>query len=225
MEGLGSGLRGHCSSSGRAATDLPAQNHSTWGSIRYLFGIQSLLKIWSHEFTGTIPLCADDWHYRAEGHDSIVAGYHGDEPLLKGKILRLAKQCSIQRFEETCAGHPAVAYNEFVSTLVGEYLGMPAIAWLAGTSVPPPPPLLVLRWSRVGLNLQTGPDPEPLHGPAHTHTHTHTHTQTRTNATNVTEAPCKPRPGLLSRGRSGTPSPRVEGCPGSFYQPWIGHQL
>lgn len=34
----------------------------------YLLGVRSLIKIWSDEFRGDIPLNAEDWHYRAEGH-------------------------------------------------------------------------------------------------------------------------------------------------------------
>ncbi len=91
----------------------------------YLLGVQSLIRIWADEFRGDPPLEAKDWHYRAEGHDCIVVGYHGPEDALQGKVLRLAKAASTQRHRDTLAGHPAAAYHDFVSTMLGTYLGVP----------------------------------------------------------------------------------------------------
>jgi len=213
-------------------------------------GVQSLIKIWSDEARGDIALHAPDWHYRAEGHDSLarppgghlplpigrsprrllvinifsislrsfarprpppgmggcvedgvtratgvpfppggpasVIGYHGTTPALQGKVLRLAKEPSMLRHrdpgfllhspsprmedpttttsqppthpprplsriffapvagvidplsvrtsppvgsfgkapgDDSVTGHPATAYNDFVTTMLAGYLG------------------------------------------------------------------------------------------------------
>eukprot|EP00667_Euglena_gracilis_P001310 EG_transcript_1309 len=93
------------------------------GEDGYLLGVQALAKLWYDEFRGDIPLNAVDWHYRAEGHDCIVIGYHGLEPALQGKVLRLAKEPAIRRQRDTFTGHPATAYNDFVATMLTDYIG------------------------------------------------------------------------------------------------------
>eukprot|EP00667_Euglena_gracilis_P002209 EG_transcript_2209 len=109
----------------RSPTRLTHNRPWTLGSREdgYLLGVRSLIKIWSDEFRGDIPLNAEDWHYRAEGHDCIVIGYHGAEPGLQGKVLRLAKECATRRHRDTLAGHPATAYNDFVSTMLTDFVG------------------------------------------------------------------------------------------------------
>lgn len=59
-------------------------------------------------------------------NDSVVLAYHGTDAALQGKVLRLAKEVAIQRHQDTLAGHPATAYNNFVSTMLVDYLGVPA---------------------------------------------------------------------------------------------------
>lgn len=57
--------------------------------------------------------------------DCIVIGYHGLEPALQGKVLRLAKEPAIRRQRDTFTGHPATAYNDFVATMLTDYIGVP----------------------------------------------------------------------------------------------------
>eukprot|EP00668_Euglena_longa_P006036 GGOE01007153.1.p1 GENE.GGOE01007153.1~~GGOE01007153.1.p1 ORF type:complete len:1008 (-),score=263.25 GGOE01007153.1:270-3293(-) len=89
----------------------------------FLFGLDHVIQTMQDELQASIPLVPSDWVFRAEGANNVIAGYRGDDPGLKGKVLRLGKASTSKASQHTACGHPALSAHHFLTDMVGPHLG------------------------------------------------------------------------------------------------------